>query len=262
MNILPKLTNEILGKERSEIDKIEVNRTLQPMICKPKHFRPALDSRQKDRCAFKPLKIVGDNPWIPKAKTSGDYAWTPVHKFVSSSTIVSSNDDASCEVAASDAQLPQNADNMIETPKSEPTSAPIEEAKGDLVLNDDLLLNFEADIALKRPKPVSDKKLAVRSDVVNKTLLRSLKRYYTAKFEEETGYKRLSKDQQKKQIRTLLTDFTMKIYEGDTRFALDEFSKVSMDDLVFYMGICINPMYMKGKTATSKQRVKFQAFYN
>ena len=48
-----------------------------------------------------------------------------------------------------------------------------------------------------KPKAIPDKRLAVRSDVVNKTLLRSLKRYYTAEFENFTQFKLQGKTMQK-----------------------------------------------------------------
>lgn len=98
--------------------------------------------------------------------------------------------------------------------------------------------------------------------MVNKTLLRSLKRYYTAKFEEQTKSKMLGKTAQKDELHDKLREFTRSVYEGDKRFNLPEFAEVTMDDLVFYMGICINPLYMKRIASSSQDRLKFQNFYS
>lgn len=113
-----------------------------------------------------------------------------------------------------------------------------------------------------RPKALPDKKLAIRSDVVNKTLLRSLKRYYTAEFERQTQSKISTKSTQKEEVYQKIRDFTESIYQDEPRFGLSEFNDVTMDDLFFYMGICINPQMMKKTTSTPQERSRFQNFYS
>lgn len=110
--------------------------------------------------------------------------------------------------------------------------------------NDNLLEKFENETWLKtgkgnktKPKAIADKKLAIRSDVVNKTLLRSLKRYYTAKFEADPRFRTTSRSPQKDEVYEKIREFTEEIYTGDKRFNEPEFSEVTMDALVFYMGI-------------------------
>ena len=110
--------------------------------------------------------------------------------------------------------------------------------------------------------PIINNRLAVRSDVVNKTLLRSLKRYYTSEFEKLVNCNLHGKIAQKEEVFEKLKQFTIEIYQNDDRFKLPEFKDVTMKDLIFYMGVWINPSFMKKWTGTPQERNKYQNFYN
>lgn len=120
----------------------------------------------------------------------------------------------------------------------------------------------QAEQLLSKTNSSSESKLAVRSDVVNKTLLRSLKRYYTSEFEKVVKWNLHGKLINKDEIFDKLKKFTKEIYQNDARFNLPEFSGVTIDDLIFYMGVCINPVFMKKCSSSSHDRNKYQNFYN
>lgn len=98
--------------------------------------------------------------------------------------------------------------------------------------------------------------------MVNKTLLRSLKRFYTAKFENDLKFKQESKFNKSVDFLSNIEEFTKAIYLDDPRFKLPKFAGVSMSDLVFYMGMCINPTVMKKHISSAQSRSKFQNFYS
>jgi len=111
-------------------------------------------------------------------------------------------------------------------------------------------------------KTPSQSHLAIRSDVVNKTLLRSLKRYYTSLFEKEYELEPHSKHESKDEYFSKIKDFTCKIYKDDSKISSPEFRDVTFDDLSFYMGLLINPIQMKKFSLKAPQRAKLQGFYN
>lgn len=111
-------------------------------------------------------------------------------------------------------------------------------------------------------KEAVNKRLAVRSDVVNKTLLRALKRYYTAKFENENSAFHTHKNEKKEVVYQRIKDFAITVYKGDRNIGKEEFSDITIEDLCFYMGILINPSLMKRFSLQPHDRIKIQNFYN
>lgn len=209
-------------------------------ISRPIKCRSAQSSGLEVNHAFTPLNIVGNINWMHNLASSKDYAWTPIHKLSSTST-----DQSLSEENLNESEL---LDEFVKKPSG--VVAPYECAIGhNIGLEEskvigkpelqsfDLMKEFENQFPFNKPKSVADSKLAVRSDVVNKTLLRSLKRYYTAKFEHETGFKNLSKEQQKANVKQIVRDFAISVYKDDERFQLEEFKDVDLEGLILYMSI-------------------------
>lgn len=187
------------------------------------------------------MKTAGEVDFLCKAREDAGYPWTIFRKEVLSTL---NDSDIEEQKSLPDKRKDSNLNERIfECLDEKSLIKPNASIDGDE--SDDLIENFQdkpwmqqrnKDI-LYKPKSFSDSKLAIRSDVVNKTLLRSLKRYYTARFEQDTNYKTVGKFDTKQEIYEKLTEFTRSIYEGDRRFDVEEFSDVSFENLTFYMGI-------------------------
>jgi hypothetical protein len=104
-----------------------------------------------------------------------------------------------------------------------------------------------------------DKGFGGRQDVLNKTLLRSLKKFITSQFDEQTNFSSLSFKEKKAQFKQLLEQFVSDFYEKK----VDESNINSphpFTDVLNYVGILINPELMK-KRALGKKYAKFNLKY-
>ena len=274
MNTLPSL-NDALSSSFNYRGLNTTQNSVQMNEPKPKRISiinstPTKLVKQVDD-DFKPMKIIGRIDLSSHLRSNSAYAWTHIVKEANpdpckansstkeaestptrESRMVSVNEEHSTE------EDKENKDIMAESDSQKESEKDSDDMKN---LNEQSWLWNTKGSRLK-PKAIHDKKLAVRSDVVNKTLLRSLKRYYTAEFENFSKFKLQSKSTQKNEIYAKLIEFTTKIYEDDDRFKQPEFSKVTMSDVIFYMGICINPAYMKKNSGSSSDRNKYHNFYS
>jgi hypothetical protein len=250
MSILPGLKEVLFNHAEEQTTQIHSGNTTD-FVCKKDVV--AYDSASisksdtKTQHGYIPLKTIGNVNYVCDAKKSAKYPWT-IYQKVTSST----KDDSEIEEQKSipDKQKDHSVNQRIFESSDRKTlhkpSPNIDDQSNDLIETfqdkpwmqqksiDKLIENDTASI---KPKRRIGRKLAIRSDVVNKTLLRSLKRYYTAKFETATDYKAAGKFCTNKEMYDMLTEFTRQIYENNKRFELKEFSEVTLEDLTFYMGI-------------------------
>lgn len=109
--------------------------------------------------------------------------------------------------------------------------------------------------------------LAVRKDVVNKTLLRSMKRLITQKFEQESGILNLSGEEKKDQFLQLVDrfsrDYINKIneiqnIEDDNE---EDESIISQNGVKFIVGLIVSQQLMRSHINTIKERTFFYQYY-
>lgn len=109
-----------------------------------------------------------------------------------------------------------------------------------------------------KPK-VSGKKFDRRPDVLNKTLLRSLKKYLTAQFNEETHFEDIPGCEKSSRYVGLLRTFVQSNYAAklqDVDFGRED----AFEDIVNYVGIIINFSMIK-KDIQDKDYLKFNTQY-
>lgn len=111
--------------------------------------------------------------------------------------------------------------------------------------------------------------LAVRKDVVNKTLLRSIKRLVTQKFEDFSGFKDLSSSEQKEKFLELVEKFTIhyfpdisKVMTIEDTTTNDEESILSQNGIKFIVGWLVNQNISKTHFKSIKERTFFYLFQN
>jgi len=98
-----------------------------------------------------------------------------------------------------------------------------------------------------------------RQDVLNKTLLRSIKRYLTKQFFSEFDYKNLTPATKANMFSTFLNQFVDKYYKekAETMCAAYE---ISLEDIHDYVGIMIHPEFTK-KWMKDKKHMKYVKSY-
>lgn len=244
MNTLPSLSLVFSG--HTDFQRVETpsqntqqNGIQQPDESQHKASDESFEKNEQDM--FNALKVVNKIDLKAHAYSNPGYAWK-VYKKTSSSTLSESSIEEKKVVSIPD-ETTKNQSQALNAGDHLEEAKPTESYELDNC-NADSIEDFENKSWMQdpksnksRPKSIPDKKLAVRSDVVNKTLLRSLKRYYTAKFEELTQGKFQGKSAQKDELYSKLREFTESVYKGDHRFNYPEFSDVKMEDLVFFNGI-------------------------
>ena len=82
-----------------------------------------------------------------------------------------------------------------------------------------------------------------RKDVVNKTIVRSLKRFYAREFEKLSGFKLIPWKEIKAVFLNLLKEHTSAIFADDVDFFRSK--GISMEDLAYFMGILVSPDHYK-----------------
>lgn len=109
--------------------------------------------------------------------------------------------------------------------------------------------------------------LAVRKDVVNKTLLRSMKRLITQKFETESKINDLPADERKEQFLNLVDSFThsylpsvCEIVNVEDNNDEDE-SIISQNGVKFIIGLIVSQQLMRSHINTIKERTFFYQYY-
>ena len=107
--------------------------------------------------------------------------------------------------------------------------------------------------------------MAVRKDVVNKTLLRSMKRLITQKFETESGINDLSNDEKKNIFLKMVDRFTKSyfpsIWEIQNIEDNEDESVLSQDGVKFIVGLIVSQQLMRSHINTIKERTFFYQYY-
>ena len=107
--------------------------------------------------------------------------------------------------------------------------------------------------------------LAVRKDVVNKTLLRSMKRLIAQKFEADTGILNMAKDDQKSKFLELVDSFTRnyisKICEVSIIEDDEDESVISQNGIKFIIGLISSQQLMRSHINSIKERTFFYQYY-
>lgn len=108
----------------------------------------------------------------------------------------------------------------------------------------------------------------MRKDVVNKTLLRSIKRLIGLKFEEQSKIKELNSKQQKDKFLQLIEGFINHYFPCYTQVITvednpnEEDSKLSQNGIKFIVGLLVNPKLLKSHFKSVKERTFFYLFQN
>ena len=101
--------------------------------------------------------------------------------------------------------------------------------------------------------------LSKRQDVLNKSLLRTLKKYFTSKFNQETSYISLQSNQKKTKFLDMLSDFVNNHYGSKIAEASSEFG-ITYDDIYRYIAILINPELAK-RGMKNRKHMNFSKLY-
>ena len=102
-----------------------------------------------------------------------------------------------------------------------------------------------------RRNEAADKDLSKRKDVVNKTILRSLKRYYLNEFDSVTGFSSLSDKEKFANFHDLVRTFVTKELESTNGLTSEE-----IEDTIFFFGSMISHIHMRRGIKISKQRTQ------
>jgi hypothetical protein len=277
MNIQPG-SNEALSNHAEEQTIQNNSKTIADFVCNQDaaaYYSKFISKGgiKPQRC-YIPLKTIGNVNYVCRTKKSATYPWAAYGKVASSTKNGSEiEEQKSLPDKPKDSSVNERIFESSDGKTLHKPSPNIDDISNDIIeiFKDNILMKQKSkgkliknDTAWVKPKPKRrvQKNLANRSDVVNKTLLRSLKRYYTKKFKEATDYRAAGKCCTNKEMYDMLTEFTRQIYENNKNFELKEFAEVTLEDLTFYMGIWINPMLMRKFSYTHQERTKFHNFYN
>ena len=107
-----------------------------------------------------------------------------------------------------------------------------------------------AKVDVEKPKPAK-KDLSVRPDVVHKTILRSMKRYYYTEFETFTGFAAMPDKQRYAEFQQLIRKYVMAEFKS-----LDGLSEQQIEDTIFFFGSLISHVHMRRGIKVSKQRTQ------
>jgi len=109
--------------------------------------------------------------------------------------------------------------------------------------------------------------LSGRKDVVYKTLLRSVKRYYSSEFESRTEYQTLTKSKQDKKCGKIIDKFTREMFTGQlTSCSEGESEKLTINGVEFsevasFILALIIPSYVKRNCRNTPTYTIYDTFY-
>ena len=120
----------------------------------------------------------------------------------------------------------------------------------------------------KQPVAKQEQGLSGRKDVVYKTLLRSVKRYYSTEFETRTEYATLTKSKQEKRCLKIIDRFTRNIFadyltseqnaEGETK---EKIKGIDFDLISAFVLALIIPSYVKRNMKHTETFKTYDTFY-
>ena len=108
------------------------------------------------------------------------------------------------------------------------------------------------------PKGIS---LAKRKDVVNKTLLRSVKRYYTSLFEQFTKENLYTKQERREFWKAYISEFTKSIF-GDYMSTITPESGITLEEVNAFMSAMIVPNNIKRSECEEVYNLMMEEFSN
>lgn len=98
--------------------------------------------------------------------------------------------------------------------------------------------------AIKEPKDFS-----VRKDVVTKTLLRSIKRYYTSEFDSFCEFSSLEENEKFSRFHELIRNYVMTVMKSTVGLTGEE-----LESTILFFGSIISHIHMRRGLKTSKLR--------
>lgn len=119
---------------------------------------------------------------------------------------------------------------------------------------DNVDFNKEIDmitLAQSRTKCKVEKDLSKRSDVVNKTILRSMKRYYFTEFDSVTGFSMMPDVEKFARFNELIRN-----YVTEELKSIGKLNSEEIDETIFFFGSMISHIHMRRGIKVSKQRTQ------
>ena len=113
-------------------------------------------------------------------------------------------------------------------------------------------INKQVDVLATHTKSInSSKNLAKRGDVVNKTILRAMKRYYYSDFDSCYGFSQLNDNDKFTQFKGLIRK-----YVTEQLSICKQLSKEEVEDVIFFFGSMISHIHMRRGITISKLRTQ------
>lgn len=121
------------------------------------------------------------------------------------------------------------------------------------------LFRDEDSLAVSTGDELKKRKFDTRVDVLNKSLLRVFKKYYTSQFNDKTGFNSLLASEKSKKYRLLISSFVEDLY-GEKLRSLSANYAVSRTELEDHISMIINPTYGKQRL-NNKKCLKFSKLF-
>lgn len=118
-------------------------------------------------------------------------------------------------------------------------------------------INLQVESIIQTNKPVKKAKdLSKRGDVVNKTILRAMKRYYFTEFDSLYGFSNLSDKEKFAQFHELVRKFVTQEMKGCKDLAAPE-----LEDAILFFGSMISHIHMRRGITVSKIRTQVNSVH-
>jgi len=134
---------------------------------------------------------------------------------------------------------------------------PIQEVVEKVIQETPTDVNEQVDQLMTAPRLKLEKQdLSKRGDVVNKTLLRSMKRYYFTEFDSIYNFSSMDNKDKFAQFKTLVKKFVTE----EMQISKD-LSEKEVDDVVFFIGSMISHVHMRRGITISKMRTQVNSVH-
>jgi hypothetical protein len=148
----------------------------------------------------------------------------------------------------SNINLDKNSSSQVQ-PSSTKACSPSTSEEGLIDINKEIDF-LTAKTEIKESKTVS-KDLSKRPDVVNKTILRSMKRFYFTEFETFSGFSAMPDSQRFAKFHQLIREYILSEFKS-----LSDLSEQELNDTIFFFGSMISHIHMRRGIKVSKQRTQ------
>lgn len=148
------------------------------------------------------------------------------------------------------------APKVIKQPKKIQMRAARKDSEKSVSTENQSEVNVDEEIAFITSKAgrhtvTAEKDLSKRSDVVNKTILRSMKRYYLTEFDSVTSFSTLSDKDKFAYFHELVRTFVTRELKSTKGLSEEE-----IEDTIFFFGSMISHIHMRRGIQISKQRTQ------